>query len=88
MLGDYKAKHYSVILLGFASAYLAKQVFFSLFSFFSFLLGFASAYLAKQVFFFFFSFLFLFLFLYSSRLRVCLSRQTNCFYYEILDPKP
>ena len=26
MLGDYKAKHYTVILLGFASAYLAKQV--------------------------------------------------------------
>jgi hypothetical protein len=26
MLGDYKAKHYTVILVGFASAYLAKQV--------------------------------------------------------------
>ena len=26
MLGDYKAKHYTVILLGFASAYLTKQV--------------------------------------------------------------
>merc|ERR1712216_613635 len=27
MLGDYKAKHYSVILLGFTFSYLAKQAF-------------------------------------------------------------
>ena len=62
MLGDYKAKHYSVILLGFASAYLAKQVFFSFFLFFLFFSASRLRISPNRSFFSFFLFFFYFFF--------------------------